>query len=53
MSTRNDVPAPPPQAPRRRWIAPEVKSLPRLTDLTLQTGIPGNGETSSGSTVIA
>lgn len=25
-------------APRRPWIAPEVADLPRLTDLTLQTG---------------
>jgi hypothetical protein len=28
--------------PRRRWIAPRIDELPRLTDLTLQTGIPGN-----------
>lgn len=34
----------PPQAPRsaphRSWVAPEVKDLPRLTELTLQTGGP-------------
>ncbi len=24
--------------PRRAWVSPEVKDLPRLTDLTLQTG---------------
>lgn len=25
-------------AARRAWVSPEVKDLPRLTDLTLQTG---------------
>jgi hypothetical protein len=37
-------------------VAPEVKDLPRLTELTLQTGfpIPGDGGTNTGgSTVIA
>jgi hypothetical protein len=30
-------------APRRTWIAPRVDELPRLTDLTLQSGgIPGD-----------
>ena len=38
-------------APRRAWVAPEVRDLPRLTDLTLQTGgliecgTPGSGST--------
>jgi hypothetical protein len=27
--------------PRRAWTAPRVDDLPRLTDLTLQSGIPG------------
>lgn len=40
---------------RRAWVAPEVADLPRLTQLTLQTGpgIPGGGGTGGGgSTVI-
>jgi len=44
-----------PPAPRRPWVAPEVKDLPRLTELTLVTGpiIPGDGDTGGGgSTVI-
>ena len=38
---------------QRVWVAPEVRELPRLTDLTLQTGspIPGFGDPGSGSTV--
>jgi len=48
-----------PRAPRldskskRAWVNPEVTELPRLTDLTLQTGspIPGFGDPGSGSTV--
>ena len=43
-------------APRRgRWIQPAIAELPRLIDLTLQTGsgIPGDGDTGGGgSTVI-
>lgn len=30
-------------APRKSWIAPEVKDLPRLENLTLQTGAPIGG----------
>jgi len=30
------------QPGRRSWVAPRVDELPRLTDLTLQTGIPGD-----------
>lgn len=44
-----------PRQPRRTWVRPEVADLPRLTELTLQTGpaIPGGGGTGgSGSTVI-
>jgi len=48
-----------PRAPRpdskskRPWVGPELTELPRLTDLTLQTGspIPGFGDPGSGSTV--
>jgi len=28
---------------RRPWQAPELKELPKLTDLTLISGIPGGG----------
>ena len=41
--------------PRREWVTPSVTDLPRLVDLTLQTGsgIPGGGGTGGGgSTVI-
>lgn len=41
--------------PRRAWVRPEVADLPRLTELTLQTGpaIPGGGGPGGGgSTVI-
>ena len=41
---------------RRPWTSPAVRELPRLTDLTLQTGpgIPGGGGTGGGgSTVIS
>jgi len=54
-------PAPPPTAPghppsakrKRAWVSPELTELPRLTDLTLQTGlpIPGMGDPGTGSTV--
>jgi hypothetical protein len=40
---------------RAPWIVPSVTDLPKLTDLTLQTGsiIPGDADTGgSGSTVI-
>ena len=35
---------------RRPWVQPSVEDLPRLTDLTLQTGdpIPGGGGTGGG-----
>jgi hypothetical protein len=38
---------------RLPWEAPSVTELPRLTELTLQTGpgIPGGGNTGGGSTV--
>lgn len=39
-----------PPAPRRAWVRPQVADLPRLTELTLQTGpgIPGGGGTGGG-----
>jgi hypothetical protein len=33
----------PESTPRKSWIAPEVKDLPRLENLTLQTGSPIDG----------
>lgn len=33
---------------RRPWAAPRIVELPRLTELTLQSGIPGD---TSGGTV--
>ena len=46
-------PAPPGSQTKRKWVRPEVTELPRLTDLTLQTGspIPGFGDPGTGSTV--
>jgi hypothetical protein len=44
-----------PRPSRRAWVRPEVADLPRLTELTLQTGpgIPGGGGPGGGgSTVI-
>ena len=44
---------PPPARPRRPWTVPRVEELPRMTDLTLQSGaeIPGDcGTGGSGST---
>jgi len=46
--------AAPATAKRQAWKAPVVARLPRLTDLTLDTGggIPGEGDIGGGSTVI-
>ncbi len=46
-----------PDAPpneKQRWVKPEITDLPRLTDLTLQTGspIPGTGGTGSGGSSV-
>jgi len=52
-----EPPQPSPAAPgpkrKRAWVSPELTELPRLTDLTLQTGlpIPGMGDPGTGSTV--
>ncbi|MEO6525513.1 MAG: hypothetical protein ABIP93_02700 [Gemmatimonadaceae bacterium] len=48
------VPAPAP-ATRAPWRLPSVTDLPKLTELTLQTGAPidgGGGTGGGGSTVI-
>jgi hypothetical protein len=49
--TKIDV-TPAPAGTLKPWTAPRVESLPRLSELTLQTGggIPGGGG-SGGSTV--
>jgi hypothetical protein len=55
-NTSDPRPGPNAAPPRRRpWEAPRVSDLPRLTELTLQTGpgIPGGGGPGGGgSTVI-
>ena len=41
-------------AEKRNWTPPQITDLPRLTDLTLQTGSPiggGGGTGGGGSTV--
>lgn len=39
---------------RRPWISPVIRELPRLTDLTLDTGmgIPGSGGTGGGGSTV-
>ena len=36
---------------RKAWVAPKIIELPRLTDITLQSPIPGFGNPGDGSTV--
>ncbi len=45
------LPAASPPPMKRPWTPPAIHELPRLTDLTLQTGspIPGTGGTGGGS----
>ena len=45
------VPVDASQPPRRSpWTAPQVTDLPRLTELTLTSGIPCGGGTGGGGT---
>lgn len=39
---------------RKTWAAPAVEEMPRLTELTLQTGnmIPGGGGTLGGGSTV-
>lgn len=39
---------------RLAWASPELTELPRLTELTLQTGgvIPGTGDTGGGGSTV-
>ena len=41
-------------APRRSWVRPAIDDLPKLTDLTLQTGNPiiGGGGTGDGGSSV-
>ena len=32
------------ETPKRNWVPPSLEKLPRLTDLTLQTGDPVPGD---------
>lgn len=43
-----------PTTERRPWVQPAVEELPRLTELTLQTGdpIPGGGGTGGGGSTV-
>lgn len=43
-------PASRPAADRRPWVAPRVDELPRLTELTLQTGLIEGSCGTGGST---
>lgn len=38
--------------PRRPWSAPAVHELPRLTELTLQSFIPGEGFPGGGGSTV-
>lgn len=38
--------------PRRPWSAPTVLELPRLTELTLQSFIPGTGVPGGGGSTV-
>ena len=56
---RSTTPGAPPDAGfsdagRKVWCLPEVRDLPRLTDLTLLTGspIPGGGGTGGGGSTV-
>lgn len=39
-------------SPRRPWSAPAVVELPRLTELTLQSFIPGTGIPGGGGSTV-
>jgi hypothetical protein len=47
-------PTPPDSKRKRKWVSPALTELPRLTDLTLQTGspIPGIGDPGGGGSTV-
>ena len=49
MSEQNDATRQPESAPRKPWIAPAITDLPRLENLTLQTGGAGGIDGGGGS----
>jgi len=52
LSRNPDEPAG--SAESRTWIPPAIKELPRLSDLTLQSGqIPGGGGTGGGGSTVS
>jgi hypothetical protein len=54
-SRRDDAVASPVDAGSRarRWISPRIQTLPRLTEITLQSGgIPGGGGTGGGGSTV-
>ena len=52
MSQTSTPRSSPTEPARRPWVAPRVEELPRLTELTLQSGggIPGECDPQAGST---
>ena len=42
----------PAQSSRKTWIKPAVELLPRLSELTLQSPIPGGGGTGGGGSTV-
>lgn len=52
MTTENTNPTQAPATPRRPWTAPVVLELPRLTELTLQSFIPGTGIPGGGGSTV-
>lgn len=52
MTNENTKSAPATGTPRRPWTAPTVLELPRLTELTLQSFIPGTGIPGGGGSTV-
>jgi hypothetical protein len=51
QGSENDATYATPVAQKKRWVEPAVTDLPRLTDLTLQTGSPVGDPAGGGSSV--
>jgi len=52
MTTENTKATAVTGTPRRPWTAPTVLELPRLTELTLQSFIPGTGIPGGGGSTV-